>query len=399
MKWILWLVGSLPVALFGQSDFNLKYTNLPTNTKVSGVNIAIFDAGFLGCQDFPWFQKIIEEGRLKGTYNLVNPKEGVFQYADHGTRVLSVIEGDDSLFYGAAPGANYYLFVTEDVFSERIEEEHFWAKAFHMADSLGVDIINSSLSYTEFDDSTQNHTHQELDGKTAPISQAARKALDRDILLVSSAGNYANDPWNHIGFPADADSIISVGAIDVNGNITNFSSYGYTVDNRPKPEVVAVGQNVRTYGSRGYSTANGTSFSAPVIAGFAAQLLHLFPAISKTQVWEAILASSGNYPEGVQKFGYGVPDFAIAKENLKRQEINQVAIYPNPVKSGGVIALTSTGFSKMRLIDSRGKLISETRIEEGQAIEIPAHLETGLYVILLTREDGEPVSSLIQVVS
>ncbi|WP_170227001.1 S8 family peptidase [Luteibaculum oceani] len=402
IKWTLWLASSLGLVIstFGQSPHNLKFTKIPVANRVSGIDIAIFDAGFKGAEGFPWFQKIVSEGRLKGTYNLVNPKEGVYNYSDHGLKVLSIIEGDDSLFYGASPGANYYLFVTEDVFTESRKEESYWAQAFEMADSLGVDIINSSLSYTEFDDSTQNYTHEELDGKTALISKVARRALNKDILLISSSGNYANDPWNHIGFPADADSILTVGAIDSSGVITQFSSYGSTVDGRVKPEIVAVGQHSFCYhAERGFGTSSGTSFSAPVITGFAAQLLNFFPKSSKVEIWSAMLRSAQHYPNALEKYGYGVPNFDKAKQLLEKQELGKIQLYPNPVKPGGYLSLTTTGFKGVKILDSRGRLLFDSKLSDGAKIEIPAYVEAGLYVVILSDLNGNIVSRLIQVES
>lgn len=365
---------------------NVYFLQAQVNFSGRGVNIAVFDAGFLGLENYAWYQKLKSEGRIKGEFNLVGSGD-IYQYSDHGTAVFSIIAGNADTLVGSAPDANFYLFITEDVSKERLEEEFHWGRAMEIADSLGVQIINSSLSYTEFDESSENHKKEDLNGRTAPISLFALEAARRGMLVVCSAGNYRNDPWEEIGFPADADSILSVGAIDQNGNLASFSSYTLTTDGRQKPEVVDLGVSVDYYGISGLNRGNGTSFSAPKVSGFVARLLEAHPDANAQELREAVIKGSSLYPNINMALGYGVPGFEEARVALETILSNTngkapFSLYPNPVKSGDVLSFAGiSGKTQFIINDLAGRVLVPKQDLERNKLVLPSNLSPGHYVI------------------
>lgn len=250
--------------------------------------------------------------QILGTYDFVDHETSVYEDHSHGTNVLSVIggkSGDDNL--GVAPNANFYLFRTEDVNSEYPIEEINWLLAVEKADSLGVDIVSTSLGYYDFDDAFFNYIYDDTDGKTAYSSLGARIAARTGMLLVNSAGNAGNSTWGYVTFPADADSILTVGAVDEFEEYASFSSYGPTVDGRIKPNVVAQGGSATVLSSSFdivYST-NGTSFSCPLLAGFAAAVWEAYDTLTNIELLNLIEQAGSNASTPDYLTGYGVPSF------------------------------------------------------------------------------------------
>lgn len=169
----------------------------------------------------------------------------------HGSNVLSIMAVDEpGKYIGSAPDAEYYLFRTEVVDSERVVEEDYWMQAAEYADFIGADIINSSLGYTTFDTITEDHTYADMDGNTTVATIAADRAAAAGILVCNSAGNSGDEDWNFIGAPADADSIMTIGAVDLNGNYVSFSSQGPTADGRINPTLQVRCRNCRDGSNR-----------------------------------------------------------------------------------------------------------------------------------------------------
>ena len=193
--------------------------------------------------------------------------------------VLSIMGGNlPGELIGTSPDANFWLLRSEDAGSEYLIEEDNWTAAAEFADSAGADIMNTSLGYSQFDDHLMDHTYADMDGNTTRISRAADIAASKGMLVVVSAGNQGAGNWHYISAPADADSVLAVGAIDANGYIADFSSRGPSSDLRVKPDVVAIGKGtwVADFES-GIRQGNGTSLSAPVISGLAACLWQANP--------------------------------------------------------------------------------------------------------------------------
>jgi subtilisin family serine protease len=230
---------------------------------------------------------------------------------EHGTMVLSVMAADVEHYYvGAAPRASYVLVRCEDEQTESLAEEDYWASAVEYADSLGVDVINSSLGYHGFDDKTMDYKYENLDGKTAMISCTAAKLASKGIILVNSAGNEGMGSWKKINVPADASDILTVGAITRSGINAPFSSIGFTADGRVKPDVMAIGSPASVLTGRGTVINDmGTSFSAPIIAGMVACLWQALPHLNAYEIMSIVKRSSDRYSRPNNIFGYGVPDF------------------------------------------------------------------------------------------
>jgi subtilisin family serine protease len=251
--------------------------------------------------------------------------------------VLSHMAGimKDSL-YGTAVDANYYLFQTEDVFREVRLEEDTWIQAAEWADSIGIDVINSSLGYSLFDEDYMNYSTSEMNGSTTRISQAAEICALKGTLVVNSAGNSGDDPWHVITAPSDAEHVLCIGAVDLNGIHASFSGYHPPGLNDVKPNIVAMGrQTVFAASDSTISRGNGTSFSSPIIAGMAATLWQAFPTATNMDIFNAIEQSASLYSAPNDSMGYGIPDFWKAFVNLSNQIYSQpnehsVLVFPQP---------------------------------------------------------------------
>ena len=163
---------------------------------------------------------------------------------------------------GTSPNASFYLLRTENNNSETIQEEYNWVYGAEVADSIGVEVFTTSLGYTTFDNNMSNHTYADLNGNKTPITIAANIAARKGIIVLNSAGNEGAKPWFYISAPADADSILAIGAVDGKGEIAKFSSYGPNAAGRIKPDVCAQGAGTAVYDAGGTIMAsNGTSLS------------------------------------------------------------------------------------------------------------------------------------------
>ena len=305
-------------------------------------HIAIIDAGFENANNMPCFEALFSQERVLSTVDFVTHDGDVYSDHFHGTAVLSTMAArQDGIYMGSAPLASFHLLRSEDANSEYLVEEANWVSAAEYADSIGADIINSSIGYTTFDDSTQNHTYAEFDGHTTLIARAANMAASRGILVVSSAGNSGADSWKYISTPADADSILTVGATDSLGHYAFFSSVGPAADGDIKPNVAAMG--FQTYVYLPYDTlpvqANGTSFSSPIVAGMAACLWQSKNSIygpNNIGLLRLIEASSSQYHSPDSLLGYGIPNFKKAYLTMHdlsdtNIDLSITGIYPNPV--------------------------------------------------------------------
>lgn len=298
-----------------------------------GVLIAIFDEGFKNYNSITAFDHVLRENRLIHTFDYTKNRESVDNIYDHGLRVFSVL-GADAEMIGAVPSASYILAVTEAGVGEYRVEEYNWLFAAEMADSAGVDVINTSLGYSEFLDASMNYTQSELDGQTAVITRAANIAAGKGMLLVGSAGNEGASAWGTITAPSDSENVLTVGAINDVEQLANFSGTGPTADNRIKPDVVAQGINTQVTNAQDIvSTQNGTSFSAPLVTGLAAGLIQAFPEMTNEEIMEVIKQSGNRNDNPDSDFGYGVPHFVraakIADESLIPFAEGIIA-YPNP---------------------------------------------------------------------
>lgn len=308
-----------------------------------GMQIAIIDAGFPNVNTFSAFQRIRDNNQILGGYDYVNRNTNYFTGNYHGMAVLSTIAGyvysNDGIstndFIGTAPDAQFYLFITEDSVNETPLEESLWVEAAEEADRLGVDVISTSLGYSEFDDGSYDYTYADMNGQTAFISRGAEIAFSKGMLIINSAGNEGNNSWHYIIAPADAPSVLSIGAVNASGVIANFSSYGPTADGRVKPDVCAEGAGVYIINASGnIATANGTSFSGPLMAGVVTCLWQAFPSKSNAEITQIIKESGHLFSNPTAQEGFGIPNFETIYNTLSIEDISieddVFKCYPNP---------------------------------------------------------------------
>lgn len=273
-----------------------------------GMMITVMDGGFMNVDQIRAFMSM----HLVGVRDFVVPaSRDVFAEMKHGTQVLSVMAANQpGAYVGTAPAAGYLLLRCEDNGSESLAEEDYWAAAAEYADSMGTDIINSSLGFHDFDEAADSYTYACQDGATAMVSRTASMLAAKGIVLVCSAGNDGMETWKKINFPADARDILTVGAVSADGINAAFSSIGPTADGRIKPDIMAMGSPTTVITARGTIGKDvGTSFAAPVIAGLVACLWQAMPGATATQLIDMVRRSASNSAHPDNICGYGVPDF------------------------------------------------------------------------------------------
>ena len=287
-----------------------------------GKTIAVLDGGFNNVEKMPYFDSLRASGRLLGTYDIIDGDANPYESSSHGMMVLGNMAGFIPNYYvGTAPKANYILMKTEDTRSEYPIEECNWVRAAEIADSLGVDIINSSLGYTEYDDKSMSYTKKDLDGKTSIISRGAQVASEKGIIVVNAAGNEGSGDWKYIGMPADAPGVVSVGAVSLMGKKAGFSSFGVEGSKNAKPNIAAPGYRVLvpSQESTELEAVNGTSFASPITAGCVAALWSAFPNASPAAIKKALLESGADAAKPTLGLGNGIADLAKAFTILQNQ--------------------------------------------------------------------------------
>ena len=296
-----------------------------------GMLVALLDDGFLNVNTSACLQHLVQQNKIVKVYDFVDNDNTVYSQGGHGTAVLSTMAGYiDNQMISPAFGASVALFRTEDIASETPLEEANWLFAAEMADSLGADIICSSLGYSTFDNSVDNYTPAMMNGKTALSTRAADLATERGIVVVISAGNSGNDSsWQIITAPADADSVLAIGAVTRTGNYASFSSRGNSADGRIKPDIVAVGSGTALCNTSGFaSTSDGTSFSAPLVAGLVAGFWQANPHLTAQEVTRCIRKSGHQFASPTIQLGYGFANFSRANI-VAQNEFSISAIEPN----------------------------------------------------------------------
>ncbi|GAB4329718.1 MAG: hypothetical protein Kow0037_04900 [Calditrichia bacterium] len=305
---------------YGSSFTQVNQINVPALHDLgyngSGVLIAMLDAGFNNLQ-----HEALAPLHILKTWDFVNgdsivwDEPGQMGSGNHGTQTLGTIAGfKPGELIGPAYGADFILAKTENTDYERHIEEDHWVAGAEWADSLGADIISSSLGYRDFDAGQTSYTWQDMDGNTTIVVKGADLAASRGILVVNSAGNEGSSTPsnpNTLGSPADGDSVLAVGAVSSSGNRVSFSSMGPTADGRIKPDVMAMGSGVKapsTYSTTGYSSVSGTSFSCPLTAGAAALVLQVNPNLTNMQIIKALRETAANASSPNNEYGWGIID-------------------------------------------------------------------------------------------
>ena len=279
--------------------------------KGRGIRIGMADGGFYRANSM----LSLPQDQCLGYADLTDDEEDMFSsIGDHGTMCLSTIMAKQDAYMGAATEAEYYLFRTEEEYTESKKEIDNWVAAIEMADSMGLHIVSTSLGYTTFDDAQMNFQYADMDGRTSRGAQAAVIAARKGMLLVVAAGNDGNKDWHYLSTPADADSVLTVGAVDGDRQIAAFSSYGPSADGRVKPEVCAMGRGTSIIHpeNENITRGNGTSFACPLIAGMAACLWSALPDATNMEIRERIICSADRYTQPHEQYGYGIPNAWMA---------------------------------------------------------------------------------------
>ena len=356
-----------------------------------GIVIGVCDGGFPGVDTTVYFQTMREEGRLLATRNFVWSGNQVFSVHGHGTKVLSLMASYlPGFFVGTAPKATYVLCRTENTMSETLLEEYNWISAAEYLDSLGADIITTSLGYFHFDDSTQDHTLADLDGKTTPMSVASDIAVTRGMLVINSAGNDGAEGSGRLNSPADAARVLTVGAVDEEGNSATFSSFGPTADLRLKPDVMALGTHVYGATAEGcLSQASGTSLSAPIMAGMMACLWQRYPRLIPAQLCDSVRRWGDRATSPDIHCGFGLPDFSrpFGPDTVPELSIPhklaafELTLYPNPCRQQVTVRSTHPGILSLR--DRLGREVRRVPLDTPHMQLTLRHLPAGLYYVTL----------------
>lgn len=368
----------------------------------TGKIIAVLDAGFPGVNTISPFQRIRTNNQILGGYNFVGRNENFYTGGTHGTMVLSTMAGYvQNQLVGTAPDASYYLFITEDATSETPLEESNWVEAAEMADSLGVDILNTSLGYFGYDNPNYSHTYSDMNGTTAFISRGAEIAFSRGMICVVSAGNSGGSANPYISAPADAVNALSIGAVTASETYATFSSIGPSFDGRIKPDVMAQGQgSVISDTSGNVGLANGTSFSGPITAGMVACLWQALPNKTNAQIMQIIKESADRYANPNAQFGYGIPDFSLAlQKGLGIPEVSSDAfvLYPNP--SDSLVNLTLPNNSEkadILLFNSLGQKVLNVNLQKSNPIFSLEGLTSGIYFYKINSGNTSQTGKLIK---
>ncbi len=350
------------------------------NLSGKGIRIAVFDGGFPGVDTHPGFKHLHQNNQIKGTWDFAKGSPDVYKFNNHGTAVLSCITGYfDDQATGMATNAEFLLARTE-LSGEPWKEELYWIQAAEWADKMGAHIISSSLGYTY-----HRYFIQDLTGKDTPVAIAANIAARKGILVINCIGNDGDKEWKYAVTPADADSVLSVGGIDpYTGIHIPFSSYGPNMSGDMKPNVVASGK-VLAASQDDWKTAYGTSFSAPLIAGFAACAWQHNPGYSNMDIFDLIQQSGHLYPYYDFAHGYGIP--------LASKILSHEARGKDQFKNDFIVSL-KPGEIEIEFTDSKGNqkhtssyLYFNLRDDKNKIIRYGLYeIKSGLPVIIKIKE-------------
>jgi|SRR6185312_721413 len=372
-----------------------------------GKQIAVIDTRFGRTDTLSAFDTLRTRGQILATKDFVWEVTKVYDTADadvHGQMVLSCMAGNiNGQFVGDAMDADYYLLRTEDIYSENMIEDDNWASGAEYADSAGADVITSSLGYTTFDDNADSYTYADMNGRTAVASMAATIASEKGMVVCVAAGNDGGGGWQYIGSPGDADSILTVGAVDGSGNYAGFSSTGPTSDHRIKPDVAAMGLGTALCSPGGGVTfSSGTSFATPIMAGAVASLWQEYPNASNFMLMKAIKQSASQYSHPDSLLGYGIPNFCVAGAiifagiNEPRPMAILNKVYPNPFDNNITAELYSSTQQNVTvtLYNSIGQAVhqhSQLVAAGGNTlitINGLSSLAQGLYLVTISDQSG-----------
>ncbi|HKX86445.1 MAG TPA: S8 family serine peptidase [Flavobacterium sp.] len=366
-----------------------------------GKIVAIMDAGFPGVNTALPFKRLRDNGLILGGYDFVNNSTNFYTGNSHGTMVLSTMGGYATNLVGTAPDAHYYLFITENVASESPLEETNWIEAAEEADRLGVDVINTSLGYFDYDNASYSYTYAHMNGTVSVMARAVDIAFSRGMICVTSAGNSGASAEPHIATPADAALNVTVGSVTSAEVKSGFSSIGPSADGRIKPDLMAMGSaSVLSNTSGTITTNNGTSFSSPILAGAITSFWSAFPNKTNAQIVQLVKSSADRYSTPNNNYGYGIPDFQAALGaalSSDEFEFGKIKMYPNPVKDVVTIDLPEQLLgAKIVIYNAFGQKIKEEQIlEKNQRIAMH-NLNSGVYIYTILNSGSSVSGKLIK---
>jgi subtilisin family serine protease len=366
-----------------------------------GVWIGVLDAGFYNMDSLPSFSRLYEEERILGERNYVNESSIYELTSSHGMAVSSIMAGLwDANLVGTAPHAHYLLCSTENSDQETRLEEIAWIEAAEYADSLGVDVLNTSLGYSDFDGNEFDYSYRDMDGRSTYISRAASLCASRGMILCTSAGNSGNDDWFHITAPADASNVLAVGAVDSTNVLANFSSRGPSYDARIKPDITAMGYRTGIqYRDGRLLRGNGTSFSSPVMAGSVASLWQAFPNLPARDLIHMVRHSGHRSLNPDSMFGFGTPNMMYAYHSITRTPFSMkegaLEIWPNPARDRIRIRIPEEGQQMVRLYDLNGRMALSRSMDLPGEMNLPPGLPQGIYVLEVRTGAGVYHSRLV----
>ncbi len=355
-----------------------------------GMTIAVMDIGFDKYDVNPVFDSVRNRGGFLGTRDFVSGGVSVTGKGSHGSYVLSCMAAvQPGVIMGSAPRADYWLIRTEEGAAETISEEYNWVRGAEFADSVGADILTTSLGYTTFDNASQNHNYNTLNGKTAPMSIAATIAARKGLFVLNAAGNEGNSSWMYVGVPADADSICSVGAVDGDGKYASFSSKGPTADGRIKPDLVARGLGAWVAETDGSSCfpANGTSFATPILAGAVACYWQKHRNVNNMLLLKTLRISASNFNSPNNTIGWGIPNvcsFVLGLNNKSADlAFDELMVYPNPFNSLISIYLNNSNekIVSVSLNDMLGKTLQTFDANSNDFTLDLSNCDSGIYFL------------------
>jgi subtilisin family serine protease len=392
--------GSINSFNYGDSFTQLNQITVPAVHDLGytgqGITICSMDAGFDNLA-----HEVFSSMNIIAMWDFVDNDPDVSQGGSHGTSTLSTLGGfKEGQLIGPAFGSDFILARTEDIYSETPIEEDNWIAAVEWADSIGVDVTSTSLSYLDYDPPHTSYTWEDMDGNTARITIAADLAVKWGIFVVNSASNSGYHPdHNTLGAPADGDSVITVGAVDGSGARASFSSVGPTVDGRIKPDLMAMGSGVyvaRSSSPTSYGYSGGTSFSCPILAGASALILSVDPTLTPMELLDLLRQTASQSANPDRLMGWGIINTLDVVNSLNPTIVeNEVPDnfyilrnYPNPFNPSTKVQFSVPQQSdvKITLHDMLGReleLLFNDKVDAGmQEFVVDAgNLASGVYLI------------------
>lgn len=369
-----------------------------------GVIVAIFDTGFWRAHEALTGVNVIAEWDFINDDGVTENEPGDLDYQhNHGTMCLSLLAGYvPNVLIGCAYDAQYILAKTEDMTQEDPIEEDWWIEAAEWADSLGAQVISSSLCYNDW------YTYEDMDGETAPITICADQAAANGIVVVNAAGNSGSSDWKYILAPADGDSVISAGAVDSLGHRAYFSSLGPTYDGRIKPTIMAQGQATFVadpLGPSDYLRGSGTSFACPLTAGALALVLEKNPTWTSREVLDAVKSTGTRASDPDTLYGWGILQALDASNHspfsgLKpgAEMVSGLRLYPNPVRTSLHISLDrSEAGTPVSFYDISGRLVGRVTVgPAGSAVlDLNSILEDAAPGVMMVRAPGHAPAKVL----